>query len=148
MTPWQANVDHDRLPDAASVSVLPNSGSNFVWSPLIPCLSSHSSQKHSETDLISKLLQHTHQLRLIDDTPVGSLALEGDHARHRLASLRGWQVCRCHSPGQRLSCLQPKQVRRTFCHSIWGNISNLPCIYHGCREQRFSTRHRAPVLGC
>lgn len=47
---------------------------------------------HGGADL-SKLSQHAHELILIDDSPVGPLALEGDHSWHRFASFRRRQIC-------------------------------------------------------
>ena len=41
---------------------------------------------------LSKLTQHAHELIFIDDPSVGPLALEGDHSRHSLASLRSSQI--------------------------------------------------------
>ncbi len=52
----------------------------------------HNEEKARQSDL-SKLAQHAHKLVFIDDSPVGALALEGDHPWHRAASSRWRQVC-------------------------------------------------------
>ena len=42
---------------------------------------------------LAKLMQHAHELVLVDDSPVGTLALEGDHSGHRLAGFGSRQIC-------------------------------------------------------
>ena len=42
---------------------------------------------------LCELTQHAHELVLVDDPPVGTLALEGDHSGHWLTGLRSRQIC-------------------------------------------------------
>ena len=42
---------------------------------------------------LCKLTQHAHELVLVDDPPVGPLALEGDHSGHWPTGLRSRQIC-------------------------------------------------------
>ena len=74
---------------------------------------------HRAKPNLSKLAQHAHELVLIDDPPVGALALEGDHSGHWLPSLRGRQICTQPQHCQDKCYLEPEhrilRLRRVSC---------------------------------